>query len=54
MVECSFFITNFCYIFSNANGKEKPDKCGQKFLTSFNSITRSTCSYVSVNIMITR
>ena len=25
MVDSSFFITNFCYIFSIVNGIEKPD-----------------------------
>ena len=25
MIECSLFITNFCYIFSNANGIEKSE-----------------------------
>ena len=34
-------------IFSNANGIEKLDICWQKFLTLFNSITRSTCCNVS-------
>ena len=33
------------YIFSNANGIEK-------LVTSFNSITRSTCCNVRLNIMI--
>ena len=47
MVECSFFITNFCDIFSNGNGIEKPDKYEQKFLTLFNTIARSTCCNVS-------
>ena len=42
MVECSFFINNFCHIFPNANEIEKPRMCWQKFLTLFNSITRST------------
>ena len=38
----------------SVNGIEKPDKCGQKFLTFFNSVTRSTCCNVSLNIMIAR
>ena len=54
MVDCSLFIMNFCYIFSNVNGIVKPDKYGQKFLTLFNTIARSTYWNVSLNIMITR
>ena len=54
MVDCSLFIMNFCYIFSNVNGIVKPDKYGQKFLTLFNTIARSTCCNVSLNIMITQ
>ena len=54
MVECSSFITNFCYIFSNVNGIEKPDKYGQQFLFLFNTIARSTCCNLSLNTMITR
>ena len=30
MIECSFFITNCCYTFSNANGIEKPDNLSTK------------------------
>ena len=54
MVKCSFFITNVCYVFSNVNGIEKPDKYRQKNLTLFNAIARSTCCNISLNIMITR
>ena len=51
MVKSSFFIKNFCYIFSNANGIEKPGICWQKCLTFFNSITRSTYCNVKLIIM---
>ena len=54
MVEFSFFITNFCYILPKANGIDKPDICRQKFLTSFNSITISTCCNARLNIMMKR
>ena len=30
MIECSFFLTNCCYTFSNANGIEKPDNLSTK------------------------
>ena len=39
------------YIFSNAKAIEKSDVYWQKFLNSFNSITRSTCCNVRLNIM---
>ena len=52
IVECSFFITNFCYIFSNVNGIEKMDICSKKILTSFNSRTRNTYCNVRLKIMI--
>ena len=54
MVDCSFFIKNFCYIFSNADGIEKQGICWQKFLTLFYSITRSTCCNVQLNIIMKR
>ena len=54
MVECSFFINNFCYIFSNANGIEKPGICWRKILTLFNSIKRRTFCNVKLNIMMKR
>ena len=41
------------YISKYKNGIKKPDKCGQKFLTLFNSITKSTSCNVSLNIMTT-
>ena len=51
----TFFLHNeFLLYFSNAHGVEKPDKYGQKCLTMFNAIARSTCCNVSLNIMITR
>ena len=30
MIECSFFLTNCCYTFSNTNGIEKPDNLSTK------------------------
>ena len=33
MVECFFFISNFCYILSNTSKIEKPDIRWRKFLT---------------------
>ena len=42
MVVCSFFIINFCYIFSNANGIEKTRHLLTKISTFVNSITRSS------------
>ena len=39
------------FIFSNTNVIEKSDICWQKFLTSFNSITKSTCCSVRLNMM---
>ena len=41
------------YIFK-CKWKGKPDKHGQKFLTLFNTLARSTCCNVSLDIMITR
>ena len=42
------------YIFSNGNWIEKLVICWQEILTSFNSITRSTCCSVRLNIMMKR
>ena len=42
------------YIFSNPNGIEKSDICWQKFLILFNSLTRSTCCNLRLDIMMKR
>ena len=46
-----FFITNFRYIFSNANGIEKTKHLQAKISTFVNSIKRSTCCNARLNIM---
>ena len=54
MVECSFFITNCWYTFSNASGIEKPHNFGTKifYFDQFN--LKNHCCNVSLNIMMKR
>ena len=54
MVECSFFIKNYCYIFSNANRIEKTRHFLTRFFMFVNFITRSTCCNARLNIMMKR
>ena len=56
MVECSFSITNFYYIFSNVKCKwNRETKHLLTKISSFvNSITRSTCCDARLNIMMKR
>ena len=51
VVEFSFFITNVC-LCTCINGIKKPDISWQKFLISFNSVTRSTFCSFRLNIII--
>ena len=46
-----FLHNEFCNIFPSVNRTEKPAICSQKFLTSFNSITRSNCCNVRLNMI---
>ena len=56
IVECSFFITNFYYIFSNVKCKWNGETRHllTKMSTFVNSITRSTCCDARLNIMMKR
>ena len=56
MLECSFFITNFYYMFSNAKCKwnRETRHLLTKIFTFVNSITRSTCCDARLNIMMKR
>ena len=56
MVECSFFITNFYYIFSNFKCKWNRETwhLQTKISTFVNSATRSTCCNARLNIMMKR
>ena len=51
MVESSFFVTNCCYAFSNANGFEKPDN----LLTNISSFVqfnyKNHCYNLRLNMM---
>ena len=56
MAKCSFFITNFYYIFSNVKCKwnRETRHLLTKISTFVNSITRSTCCNARLNIMMKR
>ena len=51
VVECSFYITNCWYTFSNANGIEKPQFL-DKMLVQFNH--KNHCCNTSLNKMVKR